>query len=328
MTIASILTKSTKRVLKNLDIAMSSGVVGYTAATTTDPSTLATAVIDGTENIIAGRLTDVAADIGNAALKGGSAAAKETATAAYTVAKEAAAKLLVKMGVKSATTTTSSLTTEAAAESALGPVGIALMIIQVAGAAIDMLWNPFQTYTNAELADMKTIMDNNISEYFKKVGYAYPTETKPNIIPQTDEEIAQYNKDRSTYYTDNNLVFKDDVISEEERINRINYNKRFDNIFYLDPTTNTYSTRSASTVSQSKTLDTSNAMSLLLLAAIKAKGLNVSGITGRKVKSVTTPQLANSNVYIKFIVSNLVPILILFVILLCLGSSIILVLFS
>lgn len=319
MTIANLITNSTKTLIKNLDIAMSTGVVGYTAATTNDPSTLATAVIDGTENVVANRLANVATDVGNAALKGDSTAAQE-------IAKEAASKLLVKMGVKSATTS-SSLTTEAAAESALGPVGIALMIIQIAGAAIDMLWNPFQTYTNSELADMKTLMDNNISEYFKKIGYAYPTETKPNIIPQTDEEIAQFNKDRSTYYTDNNLVSKDDVISEEEMINRINSNTRFDNIFYLDPSTNTYSTRSASIASQSKILDTSNAMSLLLLATIKAKGLNVSGITGRKVKSVTTPQLANNNVYIKFIITNFIPILILFGILLSLLSSIILVLF-
>ena len=317
--------------LKNLDVMISTGVVGYTVATSPDPDQIKTAIGDNIANVVLGRAIDVAGEVADVGLQSGSTAMKEVAVSQLNTEKVAAGKLLQKMGVKlssnlaeaTASQSASALATTATADASLGPIGIALIIIQLAGAAIDMLWNPFQTYHNDELADMKTLMDNNISEYFKQIGYAFPTEVKPNVIPITDAEWTQFNKDREQYYTDNNLVTKSSVRAEESVLNILKQLKRFDDTFDKDPITGEYVPKSTSTVVQSKILDTSNSMSLLLLAGLKAKSLGLS-----KKKEITTPQLATTSTALKFVMANFIPVIIVFLILSCLMSSIIGVLFS
>lgn len=315
--------------LKNLDAIISTGVVGYTTTTEPDPTTIVTAVGNNLANVALGRVSDVAGEVADIGVKSGGTALKESINTQINTAKLTAGKLLSKMGIeageKLTTEASSKLATTVVTDTSLGPIGIALIVIQLAGAVLDMLWSPFKTYNNEELKDMKTLMDSNISEYFKKIGYAFPTEVKPNVIPTTTDEWSQFNKDRQQYYTDNNLVSKSEVITEENVINTINKLNRFNNIFDKDPITGMYVPKSTSTVTQSKTLDTSNAMSLMLLAGLKAKSLGLTSVT--KSREISTPQLATNSTLLKFVMANLIPIILLFLLLSSILSSIIGVLF-
>ena len=97
-----------------------------------------------------------------------------------------------------------------------GPIGVFIWVvlfsIQLTGILIDSLINPFKTYFNQDLRDLKTSIDANIRRSFVEKGYDYPLEIKPNIDFDT-KLIRQYIKQ---YFDDNGLIFNSDVITEED----------------------------------------------------------------------------------------------------------------
>ena len=115
---------------------------------------------------------------------------------AQSIAQEVAEKAIVQTASK----TVASLGAKASASSAAGPIGWAVMIIQLTFAALDMLWNPFQSYYNKDLAQMKETIDVSIRKQFLENGSDYPLEIKPSVMPSTDEEIDEYYKLKKEYY--------------------------------------------------------------------------------------------------------------------------------
>ena len=87
---------------------------------------------------------------------------------AQSIAQEVAEKAIVQTASK----TVASLGAKASASSAAGPIGWAVMIIQLTFAALDMLWNPFQSYYNKDLAQMKETIDVSIRKQFLENGLA------------------------------------------------------------------------------------------------------------------------------------------------------------
>lgn len=96
-----------------------------------------------------------------------------------------------------------------------GPVGWAILAIQLAFAVIDILWNPFATYFNKDLAEIKESMDASIRKQFLEYGSEYPLEIKPNIMPTTEQELTEFRKYIKEYYDNNGLILSEDVIKEE-----------------------------------------------------------------------------------------------------------------
>lgn len=152
---------------------------------------------------------------------GGKLVEKAGATAAQKAAAMAAEKTAEKaasaVGMKAAAFTTSAST---------GPIGWAILIVQLSFMVLDMLWNPFQTYYNKDLAQMKETIDTTIRKQFLENGADYPLEIKPSIIPSTEEEIAEYNKFKKEYYDNNGLISSEDVFKEEEIYKEIGLLKR------------------------------------------------------------------------------------------------------
>lgn len=172
---------------------------------------------------------------------GAEVAEKVAAEVAEKVAKE-----IAEVAVKKATSQAAALGTKWTALSTGGPVGWALVAVQITFAVLDILWNPFETYFNKDLAKMKETIDSSIRKQFLENGSDYPLEIKPNIIPSTDEEIEEYYKLKKEYYDNNGLISSEEVLKEEQiyaeisSLNRemeIGLNPLYDNINLLSGTT-------------------------------------------------------------------------------------------
>lgn len=134
------------------------------------------------------------------------------------IAQEVAEKAIVQTASK----TVASLGAKTSASSAAGPIGWAVMIIQLTFAVLDILWNPFQSYYNKDLAQMKETIDVSIRKQFLENGSDYPLEIKPSVMPSTDEEIDEYYKLKKEYYENNGLISSEEVFKEENLYNEIN----------------------------------------------------------------------------------------------------------
>lgn len=118
---------------------------------------------------------------------------------AMDVVMDAAVKQLGKKITQQVATQTASKMGQAATLGASGwaggPVGIIttiVMIIQMTGAAIDMLWNPFQTYYNADLAGIGKEIETNLrNALIKTKGISWPVEIKPNGFG-TEQKFSDY----------------------------------------------------------------------------------------------------------------------------------------
>lgn len=152
---------------------------------------------------------------------GATAAEKATAKAAQEIAEKVAEK-----AVQKATTQAAALGTKWTALSATGPVGWAIVIVQLTFAILDILWNPFQTYFNKDLAELKETIDLSIRKQFLENGSDYPLEIKPSVMPSTDEEIDEYYRLKKEYYENNGLISSEDVLKEENLYNEINLLQR------------------------------------------------------------------------------------------------------
>jgi hypothetical protein len=163
---------------------------------------------------------------------------------------------------KSVGTTISAAAAEGSPLAAAGPPGwvveAVLFIVQMTGILIDTFLNPFKTYFNSDLKDIKKSIDEHIRKLFISKGYDYPLEIKP-LIEQNDEKTKKYIQQ---YFEDNGLISNEDVISEEDlviyqkmvsRIREIKINPLYTNI------------NTASRTSQNIAL-------LIAAAAVKEKG--------------------------------------------------------
>lgn len=121
-----------------------------------------------------------------------------------------------------------------------GPIGLALLLIEVTFSLIDALWNPFQTYYNKDLAEYKQLIESGIRKEFQQLGRAYPFEVKPNIQPETDEEVKEYWGYYDEYLTDRGLVSAEEVksiLDAQRNIAKINRMKRFTTARYVQLST-------------------------------------------------------------------------------------------
>jgi len=138
------------------------------------------------------------------------------------IAEEVAEKVAIQTGSKALV----SLGAKMSASSAAGPVGVAVAIIQATFALLDILWNPFQSYYNKDLAQMKETIDLSIRKQFLETGSDYPLEIKPSVMPSTDEEIDEYYRLKKEYYENNGLISSEDVVKEENLYSEINLLQR------------------------------------------------------------------------------------------------------
>ena len=143
---------------------------------------------------------------------------------------------------------------------AAGPIGWISIIVQLTAMAIDILFNPFQTYYNKDLAKMKSQIDASIRKEFINSGADYPLEVKPNILPLNDEELDELRALRKEYYENNGIITSEDVISEEDLVTALNWLKRKRRITFnpLNNNVNLYS-------------QTSQNIALLIAAAVAKK---------------------------------------------------------
>jgi hypothetical protein len=138
------------------------------------------------------------------------------------IAQEVSKEVAIKVATKSAT----SFGGKMAASATAGPIGWAVAIIQLTFAVLDILWNPFKSYYNKDLAELKDTIDVSIRKQFLENGSDYPLEIKPNIIPSTDEEIDEYYRLKKEYYENNGLISSEEVFKEENLYNEIGLLKR------------------------------------------------------------------------------------------------------
>lgn len=168
------------------------------------------------------------------AKKAASTAAKTGATAA---AKSLAAKTAGIVAAKQLSLATARITATAAALAPTGPIGwiveAVLFIVQMAGMAIDMTWNPLQTYFNKDLDDLKKSYDDAIRKQgLEQRGQEYPLELKPNVIPMNDDEHEEFNKYLQEYYINNKLVFPEEADKVDQLYNYLDYLKRERHVLY------------------------------------------------------------------------------------------------
>lgn len=118
------------------------------------------------------------------------------------------------------------LATALVGSAAAGPIGWISIIVQLTGVLIDILFNPFQTYYNKDLAKMKKQIDASIRKTFIEDGADYPLEVKPNILPLNEDDLDELRAFRKEYYTNNGIITSEDVISEEDLVAALNLLKR------------------------------------------------------------------------------------------------------
>jgi len=71
----------------------------------------------------------------------------------------------------------------------LGPIGIALIVLQIIGAVIDLFFNPFAVLKNRDLNGVrKQYLDSYIDNYTKE-GHAYPQIISPNYLDVDEEQV-------------------------------------------------------------------------------------------------------------------------------------------
>lgn len=117
-----------------------------------------------------------------------------------------------------------------------GPIGLALLLIELTFSLIDAFWNPFKHYSNQELLDMLDKLNEEFRKEFQLVGVAYPLEIKPNITPETKEESDEYLKYYNEYLNDRGLISKEEALINldiQKRISRMNRLRSFTTEKYI-----------------------------------------------------------------------------------------------
>jgi hypothetical protein len=155
----------------------------------------------------------LAKDGASTALKAAASKADDAAIAAAKLAKAAAEKLATALFTRTTAKTATSMGFKIAsgliAAAPTGPgilVELAIIVFQVTGMIIDMFWDPFKTYFNKDLDEMKETVDASVRKQALKRGYEYPLDVKPNVMPQSQEKEDEYMEYINTYYINNSLI--------------------------------------------------------------------------------------------------------------------------
>ena len=101
-----------------------------------------------------------------------------------------------------------------------GPIGWAIMAVQMIGALLDTFWDPFKNYFNSDLETMRLGIIDSLKVAYKEAGMNYPIETKPDILSGlSDRDSAEYKEYMDimdTYLADRGFITSEEVRIEEE----------------------------------------------------------------------------------------------------------------
>ena len=118
----------------------------------------------------------------------------------------------------------------AAAGSAATGIGIGLAIFQITFALIDSFVNPYQTFFNKDLKELKKTIDEQLNTAFLSNGYGFPLEVKPDIMPNNEEDLNTFRSLIKKYYDDHGLITKEEVLEEENLVNELRKFKRLQRV--------------------------------------------------------------------------------------------------
>jgi hypothetical protein len=128
---------------------------------------------------------------------------------------------------------------------ALGPIGIAvaavIAIVQILGSIIDQFVNPFQPMFNRNLNEMRAAYHSAIKEAYLEMGLNWPLEVKPDIISDVfadPDKFEKYQKYVKEYYSDRNLLAKEDYLKEYNLLLEIRKLVRNSRDYYYDESGN------------------------------------------------------------------------------------------
>lgn len=130
-------------------------------------------------------------------------------TGTKVVAKQIAqqtAVAAVRTTITTAAKTAATTAAKAAMAMAGGPIGLALLLISLTLGFMDMFWNPWKNYFNKDLNEMVDQLNEEATKQYSHLGFSYPTTMKPNIMPQTEEEVTAFWKEVGEYLSDRNLL--------------------------------------------------------------------------------------------------------------------------
>jgi hypothetical protein len=148
-----------------------------------------------------------------------------------------AAKSAVKAGLaagKALMVTAGKTAAKMALKLAGGPVGLAMMLLDVISALLDNLWNPWKNYFNKDLIEMSAELNTESLDVYKSMGVEYPTIIVPNIIPEADDEKGnqQISDDMLKYYQDRGLITPEEAKRQKAKAFQdfTEYNKKMESI--------------------------------------------------------------------------------------------------
>ena len=102
----------------------------------------------------------------------------------------------------------------------IGPIGWAIMAVQILGSILDAAWDPFKNYFNSDLETMRLSIIDSLKVAYKEANMNYPIETKPDILASlsdpNSEESKEYTNIMNTYLADRGFITSEEVIAEEE----------------------------------------------------------------------------------------------------------------
>jgi hypothetical protein len=137
-------------------------------------------------------------------------------TASVKSGAAAGAKAAVKAGLASGKTlmvNAGKTLAKSALKLAGGPVGLAMMLLDVISILLDELWNPWKNYFNKELIEMTAELNKDSQDVYKSMDVVYPPIIYPNIMPEADDEegIKQMSDDIIKYKQDRGLISPEDA---------------------------------------------------------------------------------------------------------------------
>lgn len=107
-----------------------------------------------------------------------------------------------------------------AASLVAGPLAIAIIAVQMCGAILDAVWDPFKNYFNSDLETMRLNIISSLKTAYAEANMNYPIETKPDILSSLTDpnsaESKEYIQLMKTYLEDRGFITSEEVRAEEE----------------------------------------------------------------------------------------------------------------
>lgn len=198
----------------------------------------------------------------------------KTASTAIGRASEQVGITIVSQTVNATKGVASSATIGAAGTSlSFGPVGVGLLVIQLGSMLIDIFSDPYYSYDNNALKDIKKKYEDSLRETLQEINISYPVKASPSMVSFNSEGELILDSETLKYFQEylekNGLYIKD----ENEDLAVIAKKIQTSRLFYItsgmDPSIFTQ---------VSNITETSNylyvAMTILLVRSIKDKQKN------------------------------------------------------